>query len=494
MLRRWFVLILISLYAVCTFAESKSQILADITSTMNDFIADVNFLCEDEENVKQKISSLTKAFGSDTYFIFNGKQMESMEVWMQQYYNECMHRQGTVHKLTIKQQTLEKVDPDNEDDKRYRFNAVLTREMKDAVPQPETVNFIIKWNGIGEYVTILESRGKWGIDIVGITKVSNKHWVLQLSELHIVILFILCVSFFRMDDDHRSKFSTWFNVTKYTLAILFLLAELVCVYLYIDYNDKEVIKTKLSKFDVIAQSDEHDVAWVKKDGQIGLIDYTGNLILDYQFDQIGNYQEGLSWVYINNRAGFVNGDGEIVIQPVYSYARTFKNGISLVGNENGYFVIDKKGKKLHDFEADYIGTFCEERALFRRNGKLGFISEWSYTDIVKPIYTKAQEFLNARAIVGQGRKEGVIDLVGKEVIRLEYDKVLRNGEVFMVKQGGRWGVMDADGKTLIPVKYDRIREIYDNGTALADLNGKAVIVKFNEKQDKKFGQNNTGWQ
>ena len=472
MFRKYIILFLAAFQVVCGFAQSKSVVVNDITDTMNDFIGDLNNLTEDEESVPVRINSMTKTFGSSEYFIFNGKQMDSMKDWLQQYYNEYMVGMDTQHQLAIKQQTLEKMVPTNEDDKRYRFTAVLTREAINATPQQEEINFVVCWKGEGEYVSILEAHGNWGFDIVEISKVGSKHWAYDIQEWMKFPLLGLAVLIFIL-----------YGLTSFKPGILFPIAMLSLLGFFIlegEQANVDSIKNankKLAKYNIENRVDSLYVAWVKKDGLIGLTDYTGNLILDYQFDRVGLFHDGLAWVVLNEHIAFVNGDGEVALPPVYTYGHNFREGITLVGDKSGYYVINTEGEKLREVRLNAFPAFREGITVFRHEGLYGYLTEWDYNEIVPPTYTKAEHFEKGRAIVTKGNKSGVIDINGKEIISVSYDSVTRNSKYFKVVKHGLHGVMDADGKLLIPYIYDKIN-IVEEGKALVYRNGKSSILNF----------------
>ena len=107
----------------------------------------------------QNIESVSTTFGSPDYFLFNGRQMDSFKAWLESYCNEWL-RQGYVeHQLQIKQQTIEKVDAKEEQDKRYRFDGILLRKLQQNPEDRKDLSFVIEWKGEGRYVSLLEIKG-----------------------------------------------------------------------------------------------------------------------------------------------------------------------------------------------------------------------------------------------------------------------------------------------------------------------------------------------
>ena len=126
------------------------------------------------------------------------------------------------------------------------------------------------------------------------------------------------------------------------------------------------------------------MAHVKKNGKWGYSDKAGQLIIALQFDDAGEFDEGLApvqigylWGYIDNlgkivinpqfydagpftdglararlygdeelKDGFVDKAGKVVIQPTFNYANNFFNGIAEVGMGQNSCYIDKNGQLI----------------------------------------------------------------------------------------------------------------------------------------------------
>ena len=54
-----------------------------------------------------------------------------------------------------------------------------------------------------------------------------------------------------------------------------------------------------------------------QDGRYGYIDKSGNVMIDFEFEDAEKFSCGLAPVLIDGLWGFINEDGEVVIEPVY---------------------------------------------------------------------------------------------------------------------------------------------------------------------------------
>lgn len=139
--------------------QTKSQVISDITNTMDDFASDLSFVNENQEYSTENIQSISRTFGSADYFIYNNRQMSSFQEWMEEYCFRILNKEFVSHTIQIIQQTVEKVDKKEKVDNRYSFKAIMKRESSDAIDDEKTISFIVEWKGKGQYVSILEIKG-----------------------------------------------------------------------------------------------------------------------------------------------------------------------------------------------------------------------------------------------------------------------------------------------------------------------------------------------
>ena len=479
MLRRYLLILILTLLSLLSpmavQADSRLAILTDIEATVKDFASSLNNLYEDDIIVSEELDRIADVFGSDEYFIFNGRTMDSFRGWLDLYYGQVMQSGYTEHTLHIKERTLEKVDPAEDDDKRYCIKCILERMTDNNQYIPQEVTFIVMWKGEDKYVSILEANGDWGLDIVGISKPGEKSWFYMLPEwLFALLYFSAVILFIYVTVFVYEKFRIEERVSPIVNKIIIVVIMTVPFLVLIPSIYKE--STWEDKYEIHQRIDKYQIAWVKKDGKIGMIDYTGQLILDYQFDEVGSFRDGLAWVWFDNHGGFVNTYGEVVIPPIYTYVRTFKNGKTLVGNENGHFLINTKGEIIKDLNIQKLNNFFDGRAAFLWGDKWGYL-DGNYTEVIPPVYTSAENFNDGRAIVQKDNYKGVIDANNNIVIPLKYFRINRVFNHFLVRKNNKFGLLDRNGKTLIPVKYDFIR-IETDGKATVTLNGKKFNIGY----------------
>lgn len=99
-------------------------------------------------------------------------------------------------------------------------------------------------------------------------------------------------------------------------------------------------------------------------------------------------------------------------------------------------------------------------------------------ELVVPIdYDVADLMLRGRLIkVGNGRKVGLMDATGKELLPVVYQEINRFSEGYAtIKKGGRYGLINESGQVVIEPKYEALKE-FRQGITLAKENGSYFIM------------------
>lgn len=200
---------------------------------------------------------------------------------------------------------------------------------------------------------------------------------------------------------------------------------------YINIYGEEIIKPQYSDADDFVNG----YAIVAKDGKYGIINKSGNVVVDFK------YSTGLNKIYQGGMARFTEEDyndvlvdmkGKVLIPPIYKS-----------------IIIDEKGS------TDLI-------MVKNNNKKWGWIN--INNKVVIPLkYDESRAFNNGYAAVAINNKWGVINKTGQVVLPIKYEYV--NGLCFtdgycLVKLNGNYGFIDKVGKTL---KINLGKEMYEAG-------------------------------
>lgn len=187
---------------------------------------------------------------------------------------------------------------------------------------------------------------------------------------------------------------------------------------------------------------ENGLAKVKRELKFGYIDTTGEEVVPLRFDELGPFSDGLSYATVESSSGYINKLGEIIIPFQENFVGgNFSEGLAFFkkNNKNGY--INKKGEVVpmaifnnqtsYNISSDEFPKFefSNGLALYYNKGKYGYIDKTGKL-IIPNVFSKASKFTNGFAIVYGGPdastadKFGIIDRTGKFVLGLKYKNIL----------------------------------------------------------------------
>ncbi len=184
-----------------------------------------------------------------------------------------------------------------------------------------------------------------------------------------------------------------------------------------------------------------------------LIDAGGNMLTEYEYDDIGTMNEGVTYFAeeINGKFsygeflyGVLNNKGEEIIIATYDFIGEFENGSATFSKDGEFGIMDKDGEVIREIKCDEIGSFKNGLAEFKVNGKKGMV--------------------NTR---GEIKFQPIYD----EIAQICYDKkdssyVLKN--LYEVKIDSNYGWMNKDGEVIIPAECNRIYNFYEGAVYAAE--------------------------
>ena len=89
-------------------AQTRLRVQKEVRSTMNDFMSDLSIVNEDRKNSDMYIRAIADNYGSPDYFLYNGKQMKSFDLWIKNYCMIQLHGMWVEHAIDILEQTFRK--------------------------------------------------------------------------------------------------------------------------------------------------------------------------------------------------------------------------------------------------------------------------------------------------------------------------------------------------------------------------------------------------
>ncbi|OFI05942.1 anti-sigma-V factor RsiV [Clostridium acetireducens DSM 10703] len=262
-------------------------------------------------------------------------------------------------------------------------------------------------------------------------------------------------------------------------------------------NYREILSNIINKENNLYAASIKTVKGVKW----GYINDKGNLVIKPEYDFALDFQEnGLAIIEIGGFYGIINKEGKYIVEPKYYSISEFSEGRASVIDEEGFKVIDEKGKVITSKPYNYIAMYREGRALFGNPDKEGNYL-YGYLDrqgkeVIPAKYEFANNFNKGKAVVKVKEKEYALIGINGEVLNTYayyYVGDLRDGLLpFQANPEYKYGYIDESGNVVIKPQYVLAlpfsegravinnSENYINKYGVIDKTGKFVIEpKYN---------------
>lgn len=223
----------------------------------------------------------------------------------------------------------------------------------------------------------------------------------------------------------------------------------------------------------------------------GYIDNTISFVIKPIFNEAMDFQlNGLAVVKLKDLYGIINTSGDFIIQPEYSYISDFSEGLAIAIKEDSFLVLNENGKILTTKPYNYISIYRNGRALFsQQDEEKGFL--YGYLDrngkeIIPAQYISASDFVDGKALVQREQEKfELINLNGNVLYSYTYPFVGHLGEGFLSfkeSPSGKFGYIRESGEIAIPTHYSSVE---------AFKHGKAVVNLSEDFLENKYGLINT---
>ena len=195
-------------------------------------------------------------------------------------------------------------------------------------------------------------------------------------------------------------------------------------------------------------------ALVKSNGKWGAIDKTGQIIIQPQFDQVGDFIAELKLIKLDSKAEFTDKTGKIVIQTQLEWIQNTINTLNQV--------------ELNPESGNVVRDFVDESTLIDLGRESGIIDNTNQVSI-DPQFEWINSFIDILALVELGRKLGFIDETGQIIIQPQVADSA--GRLTPIELDNKWGFVNKTGEIVIQPQFDSARN-FTQGLAAVELNGK----------------------
>lgn len=260
---------------------------------------------------------------------------------------------------------------------------------------------------------------------------------------------------------------------------------------------------KFSEFDlveVIENIDSSNVLWyeqgvlkVKKDNKYGLINYSGNIILPIEYDEITALQ-GIENSFIikkEQQLGLCDNKGNIIIEPKYKEIKSinndYKNGYIVVNNENKYGVIDFTKTVIFEPKYEEIKPITSNGIyIVKENSKLKVINQQA-EELLNDKFSDAKQINGENIVFIKNKKYGIINTKGEIKIEAQYEELeYIFGQYYIAKKDGKYGIVNISNEEKLGFEYNSITYYKQAGFIETSKENEEASQILNEKFEKKL--------
>ncbi|MFI3230695.1 MAG: WG repeat-containing protein [bacterium] len=264
---------------------------------------------------------------------------------------------------------------------------------------------------------------------------------------------------------------------------------------YYTHNDLVVLEID-DNYSAYALSTYNDGLFVisNKDYKYGLMDISGNIILEPEYNDVKDFVDGIAVVIKkddNDTKSFslVNTSGEFLTPfTEIESINNFSEGLLAVQKNNKYGFIDNTGTEVIPFDYRLVTDFSSGLAKVWTDDKSYFIDKDNniVLDVESKYASVGNAFYEGLLIVkNENNKWGFINTSGVEVTSFIYDEFINSSQygLHAVKRDGKWGFIDETGTEIIPLIYDSVNDFSegfcyvtkDSNSYFIDTNGNIIL-------------------
>ncbi|HYG17194.1 MAG TPA: WG repeat-containing protein [Bacteroidia bacterium] len=258
----------------------------------------------------------------------------------------------------------------------------------------------------------------------------------------------------------------------------------------------EVNLFKQDTFKYWISSFNHGIAKFSWEGYYGIIDTTGNVLVEPKYDEIIFFDDYI--LYSSNKRlkctnyrvesvdikeyGYEPIDNDKIYVPAldrYFFRYAFHDGLLRVWKEvaeGPYAFIDRQGNVVIDFlKYNRARDFSNGLACVESKGLWGTINIHG-EEIVEPTYDYMANYSEGLAKVAIDSRVGFIDTAGGVIIPFIYESAENSNEgLIAVQKDGKYGFINHNGEVVLDFKYD-LAHSFTSGLAKVKINNKEGYI------------------
>lgn len=210
---------------------------------------------------------------------------------------------------------------------------------------------------------------------------------------------------------------------------------------------------------------------VKKDWEggnaTGMVNNKSKLVVPVKYDFVEVMNKGFFRTTKDGKYGIYSEKNKEIIPPVYMFINLFaKNLFNVVEYGSNYSrngIIDETGKVLIPIDNHSFDLLSDD--IIKSTGHYS----------IKPWEKRMQQLWSIKARKAVSKKYNMILDKKEDLFVVGNDMHHVDGGKEYEQEGGKWGYIDINGKEIIPLIYDKVQSFKD-GVAQVEKDGKAMLI------------------
>lgn len=224
---------------------------------------------------------------------------------------------------------------------------------------------------------------------------------------------------------------------------------------------------------------------VKINKKWGLIDSNGNMVLDANYDAIGEFKKyGYAVMQRAGRVGLLNEQGREIVSPRYDDLKVLDSTMVAVMDQGEWLVVDLKGKVLLPKGYDRVEVWSEEFLAYTKRDKWGIVNRTG-KEILSAEFDEIS-IEDKHFVTRKSNDLGVSDQRGRQILpNLATEIRFFSDSLIFYRKGSQWGAVNGDGAEQIAARFDSferlsprfIKLIADSKSFVYSLACRRIITK-----------------
>lgn len=214
---------------------------------------------------------------------------------------------------------------------------------------------------------------------------------------------------------------------------------------------------------------------VKMEKKWGLMDETGKIVLNPEYDAIGAFEQyGYSVMQRHGGVGLLNASGDEIIAPKYEDLKVLDSTLVAVMDEEAWFVIDLAGNIILNKGYDRVHVWKGKYLAYLQNEQWGIAARDGST-LCTPQFDEIELLESSYFLSKRDGLYGLMNTEGHIILHAAYQEIRPyNQQLFFFRQGNKWGAVNEKGEEVLAPEFTNFQKISDNFLKL--IRGREVLL------------------